>query len=132
MGDEKVVAVELTGAEVEVLVAGLRQWSGPAACTEEFATAMGFRGVDGLLKDAARLIADLEAEHPLTPVDWARAILATEVAFASDAVGAGVEWGTVTGLTDEHTIGVLRALQRKLVGVVYSQSSDPVEDVNRH
>jgi 3-keto-L-gulonate-6-phosphate decarboxylase len=36
--------------------------------------------------------------------------------FASDFFGAGVDWATVTGLSDEETISILRRLQRKLVG----------------
>jgi hypothetical protein len=32
--------------------------------------------------------------------------------FASDMIGAGVEWETVTGLSDHETLPRLRALQR--------------------
>jgi hypothetical protein len=42
-------------------------------------------------------------------------LVATEIVFASDVFGAGVEWSTVTGSTDAETIAVLRQLQRKLV-----------------
>lgn len=41
----------------------------------------------------------------------------TEVVFASDVVGAGVEWEIVTRFSDEGTIQALRRIQRKLVSV---------------
>jgi hypothetical protein len=37
--------------------------------------------------------------------------------FSSDVFGAGVEWETVNGMTDQETISVLRPLQRKLLGL---------------
>ncbi|WP_377273649.1 hypothetical protein [Peterkaempfera sp. SMS 1(5)a] len=57
---------------------------------------------------------------PLKAVDWARALLATEIVFVSDLAGSGVEWSTTTGLTDEATIRTLRSIQRKLAGTVSS------------
>jgi hypothetical protein len=48
---------------------------------------------------------------PLTQVDWARVLLATEIVFVSDLMGSGVEWPTTTGLSDESTI---RTIQRNL------------------
>jgi hypothetical protein len=36
----------------------------------------------------------------------------------SDLVGSGVEWQTTTGLTDEATLPILRAIQRKLARTV--------------
>ncbi|MEU1542912.1 hypothetical protein [Actinacidiphila glaucinigra] len=41
-----------------------------------------------------------------------------EIVFVSDLAGSGVEWPTTTGLSDEATIRVLRAIQRKLVRTV--------------
>ena len=51
----------------------------------------------------------------LSPIDARRVLLATEIVFASDVIGAGVEWETVTGLSDVDTIRLLRGLQRKLI-----------------
>jgi len=48
----------------------------------------------------------------LDTTDEIRALVATEIAFASDFVGAGVDWATVIGLSDEETISILRRLQR--------------------
>lgn len=51
----------------------------------------------------------------MSRTDWTRALLASEIVFASDVVGAGVEWPTVTGWSDVETIELLRELQRKLM-----------------
>jgi hypothetical protein len=49
--------------------------------------------------------------QPLSRADWRRALLATEIVFASDVVGSGLDWSITTGLADEDTIGLLRAMQ---------------------
>lgn len=41
-------------------------------------------------------------------------LIATEIVFASDVVGAGLDWPIVTGLRDDQTIALLRGLQRKM------------------
>ena len=45
-----------------------------------------------------------------------RAVL-TELVFASDLVGSGVDWATTTGFNDDETIRLLRSIQRKLVSI---------------
>lgn len=63
----------------------------------------------------AESIAD---ERPLSRADWTRALLATEVVFASDVVGSGVDWSTTTDFSDIETIQALRLIQRNLAAVV--------------
>src|ERR1700716_3480223 len=104
--------------EVQLLRKGLMEWSGPARCTEEFAVAMGFNSAADLPVHCREIRAALVAEESLEPMDWARALLATEFAFASDVVGSGYEWSTTTGWTDEVTVKTLRSIQRKLVRTV--------------
>lgn len=58
--------------------------------------------------------------RPLTAEDLRRALVATEMVFASDVHGAGTEGETVTGWTDEETVRVLRSMQRTLADVVAS------------
>ncbi len=77
---------------------------------------MGFDGIADLHLHGPRLRMAIEAGEPLTRADWRRVTLMTEVAFASDIVGAGVDWATTTGLSDDKTIRVLRGIQRKVVG----------------
>jgi hypothetical protein len=66
------------------------------------------------LTPASRVQAALAGGEPLSPIDWLRTLLATEIVFASDVVGSGIDWSSTTGLTDEHTIQVLRTVQRKI------------------
>ena len=97
---------------------GLMEWSGPAHCTEDFAIAMGFTGAKDMPVQCSRIRSALVAEESLEPMDWARALLATEIALASDVVDSGYEWSTTTGWSDEVTVKTLRAIQRRLVRLV--------------
>lgn len=108
-------AYNLTDDERELLWRGLLEWGGPASPTNSMAVAMGFRDVKDLLKEGSRIRADISEGRPLTYADWRRALLATEIVFASDVVGSGVDWSTTTGLEDEETIRMLRSIQRKIV-----------------
>ncbi|MFD3650578.1 hypothetical protein ACFWUT_20580 [Streptomyces cyaneofuscatus] len=74
----------LTDEESRLLQLGLIEWCGPARSTEEFAVAMGFDGREDLHHGSLRIRAALIAHEALEPMDWARALLATELAFASD------------------------------------------------
>jgi hypothetical protein len=108
----------LTDGEVQLLRKALMEWSPPARCTEEFAVAMGFLSAMDLPDQCSRIRSALVVGEPLEPMDWARTLLATEIAFASDVVGSGYEWSTTTGWSDEVTIKTLRTIQRKLVQMV--------------
>lgn len=108
------VMVDLTEAERHLLARGLKEWGGPAHSTEALAVAMGFEGVEDLYAQAGPLYASIRAEAPLSRRDWRRVLIATEVVFASDIFGSGCDWSTTTGLSDEETILLLRAVQRKL------------------
>jgi hypothetical protein len=111
------VAVQLSEEEKALLIGGLNEWGGPARPTDALARAMGYEGVAGLHAEARRVAALLEAGEPLTAADWARALISTEIAFASNYYGSGSDWSITTGLDDEESIRRLRKVQRKLVGV---------------
>jgi len=110
---EKLVRIALSDDELRVLVAGVNEWLGPAYCTLEMAIAMGFGNYDELESMADRLVDSLPAMS-LSDTDWTRVLLATEIAFASSAMGSGLDWSTSTGYSDEYTIRVLRQVQKKL------------------
>lgn len=112
---DELVDVELSDDERWLLNRGLVEWGGPAACTDAMANAMGFGSVRDLFEESERLLAALRARQALSRWDWTRMLIATEIVFASDVVGSGVEWTITTGLEDVHTLQVLRDLQRKLV-----------------
>ncbi|MFF8588756.1 hypothetical protein ACWIFK_20310 [Streptomyces althioticus] len=104
--------------EVRLLQRALGEWGGPARCSDELACGMGFVNARDLLDRSRTLSRALGDDDPIKPVDWARILLAAEIVFVSDLVGSGVEWQTTTGLTDEATLPILRAIQRKLAGTV--------------
>jgi hypothetical protein len=54
----------------------------------------------------------LEHKEPLPDLDWARALLLTEICWASDLLGAGVEFAT--NIRDEKATPLLRSIQRKI------------------
>jgi hypothetical protein len=115
---EQILHADLTDAERFVLTQGLAEWGGPAHCTDAMARAMGFRDVANLFEDGGRIARDLHARRPLSRRDWTRALLATEIVFASDVLGSGTEWPDTTGLDDQETLQTLRSIQYKLAGVV--------------
>lgn len=114
MSQPPLVSVELTDDERGLLLCGLLQWCGPARTTDELALAMGFRDTANLFSEVRRLRSALDARAALTVQDWERVLVATEVAFASDVFGSGLDWPITTGIGDADTIALLRAVQRKM------------------
>lgn len=86
----------------------------PSADDREVAAAVGFVSADAFYNEQEQITLRIE-RGDFTPVDASRALTATEIVFASDVVGAGVEWESVTGLSDVGTLRTLRRLQRKLI-----------------
>ena len=119
---DEVVDVALTDEERLLLERGLVEWGGPARCTEAMAIAIGFDSVADLLEEGYRIADDLSKGKPLTRTDWTRALLATEVVFASNVLGSGHDWEATTGLDDASTIRVLRDVQLRLAGVILRPS----------
>jgi hypothetical protein len=112
--DDDLVPIDLTDEERYVLFRGLAEWGGPAHCTDALAAAIDFANATDMLNDARRLRTSIEAGQPLNRRDWRRILAATEIAFASDIFGSGIDWSITSGLSDENTIKILRSLQRKI------------------
>ena len=55
----------------------------------------------------------IETRQALSELDWTRALLLTEISWASDVLGAASEIQTT--IRDERALPLLRSLQRKLV-----------------
>lgn len=111
--------LDLDDIEVDLLLRGLREWGGPARATDKFAIAMGFNGAGHIVAQCKEIHRRLSVQAELRPNDWTRALLALELAFASDVIGSGTEWATTTGLQDCDTVRTLRSLQRKLGRIVF-------------
>ena len=105
----------LTDEERALLAAGVLQWGGPAAPTDSLAVALGAQDVSLLLSKARKVHAALTSKAEVSDADLLFALLSTEINFASDWFGAGVEWEVVSGYSDAYTVAMLRGIQKKLV-----------------
>lgn len=110
----KTVSLQLTEDERRMLVYGLKDWGGPAHGTDSLAIAMGFSNLDDLQEDGDRIADAIAAGQALPVRDWTRAMVATEIVFASEVLGTGSEWTVINAGTDAYWIDVLRSLQRKV------------------
>jgi hypothetical protein len=112
------ITIDLNESERFLLRCGLVEWGGPARCTEEMSIALGFESVEDLFAQRDRLIEAIGAGEPMTRFDWLRVLLATEIVFASNLVGSGMDWSITTGLSDAESVVTLRGVQRKLTSHV--------------
>ena len=125
---EEKLAVELSDDERALLRHGLGEWWGPAKPTDALAAAMGFGDQARLDREVGRLMAAIDARAALTLEDWRRVLVATEIAFASEVFGSGTDWSTTTGISDGHTIALLRAVQVKWLRSRVAYKSTPRGD----
>lgn len=116
MDPDEIVTIDLDPRERRLLRWGVIEWGGPASCTEEMARAMGFGSVDDIFAQTDRLTAAI-ASGAMSRFDWMRVLLATEVVFASNVLGSGLDWEATSGVSDQESITTLRGVQRKLLGL---------------
>jgi hypothetical protein len=113
---DELVDPGLSTEERELLWQGLHQWGGPTRPTDAVARVIGFSSVDVMHAEKRPIIDRLKEGQPLVKRDWERALVATEIVFASYFYGAAGDWEIVTGWDDDRTLRVLRGIQRKLGG----------------
>src|SRR5258706_7811984 len=107
--------IDLDEAERDLLRCGINQWRGPARCTDEMAIAIGFESVADLFAQSDRLIDVVVSGGPMSRRDWRPVLLATEIVFASNVIGSGIDWASTTGLSDAESIATLRRVQHKVL-----------------
>jgi hypothetical protein len=83
------ITIDLTETERR-----LSEWHGPAAWTPLPIEALGLSDWDEFDQLAIRLSEAVERGEPLTDLDWARALFLTEISWASDLVGSGLDFST--------------------------------------
>jgi hypothetical protein len=111
------VAIDLTEVERDFMCTALGEWGGSASFVPLPVSLVGadsWAAFDELTK---RLRHAIKNAQPISGNDWARALFLSELSFGSDIVGAGVDFSTASGFTDEEAIRVLRSLQRKIITV---------------
>jgi hypothetical protein len=112
-----ILSPDLDDLERRLLRWGVIEWGGPARCTDEMAIAMGFSSVQDLFDSTDRLADSIKSGDPLSAADWLRVLLATEIVFASNTIGSGLDWSITSGLSDVESLAALRSVQRKLGGI---------------
>lgn len=84
---------------------------------DKLVQAMGFDNLDSFPHELDQLTDAVRDRRPLSHRDWARVLVATEIAFASDYYGSGWDFMPATGREDQDAILVLRAVQDKLIAI---------------
>jgi hypothetical protein len=79
---------------------------------------MGLKDGQLVSAELRRICASLEACEPLSKNDWARALAATELGFASRIYGSANDWENVTGVDEVETFRLLREVQDALMDVL--------------
>jgi hypothetical protein len=125
--EEELVAVDLSDEEWNLLFQGVLQLGGPTALDDAISRAIGYRDTSELRDQWSTLLAEVKARRPLSPRDWRRAQIATEITFASEYYGAASDWETCSMLDDATSIRLLRQVQRKLIATVGTGQRAPRE-----
>lgn len=106
--DNDTYALDFTDDQRQLPLGGLIEWAGPAHGHPLVAPLVGAATVGEFYELTTRLSEAIEDRQPLSALDWARALLLTEICWASNLLGAGVDWHSTR---DENTIAILRSLQ---------------------
>lgn len=112
MTQPALIDIELTDDERRLIYHGLNEYGGPIRGQSVMLRALGLsdrREFDELID---RLRGAIWRKQPLSGLDWARAVFLTEVSWASDMVGAGLDFAT--NLPDDEAAPLLRSIQWKL------------------
>ncbi len=112
MTDSNCVAMVLTDNERRFLLIALNEYFGPAKGAPVLAQVVGVDSVPSFHQLVDRLLHSIENGQPLTDLDWARALVLSEISWASDLLGAGSEFAT--SMRDEVAAPLLRSLQSKI------------------
>jgi hypothetical protein len=112
----ELVAVDLTDDERNFIRQTLRQWESSASGQPFPFQVLGLASWDEFGELTLRLEHAVTDGEPLTDLDWARVLFLTEVTWASDLIGSGLDFDVVTSFSDAEALGLLRGLQRKIGG----------------
>lgn len=107
------VDVELTDDERQLLVLGLNEYLGPAKGAPLLTPLVGLTSETEFTPLLLRLMAAIEQREALSDLDWARALVLTEISWGSSLLGAGIDFSS--NMRDEKAAPLMRSLQYKLV-----------------
>ncbi|HME76351.1 MAG TPA: hypothetical protein VKI00_12075 [Mycobacterium sp.] len=107
------VAIDLTDRERKFIEQALQQWGLSASDAPFPFQVLGLSTWDEFGELTVRLQRAVENGDPLSNLDWARVLFLTEITWASDLVGAALDFATITGFSDTEAVSLLRGLQRR-------------------
>jgi hypothetical protein len=112
MTTTELINIDLTDDERDPLFHGLNEYGGSIHYKPILTRALGLpdrASFDALLDRLRRAIARKE---PLSKLDWARAVFLTEVSWASNLVGSGLDFRS--NFHDDEAAPLMRSIQRKI------------------
>jgi hypothetical protein len=111
--DDGTVAIPLTDSERYFMYMALSEWGGLASYKPRPLPILGVSDWAEFDALTDRLATAITQHESLSDLDWARALFLTEISWASDLVGAGVEFALISH-SDEEAVRLLRSIQRKI------------------
>jgi hypothetical protein len=107
------VSVDLTDRERKFIERAMQQWGLSASDASFPFQVLGLSTWEEFGALTVRLERAVKNADPLSNLDWARVLFLTEITWASDLVGSGLDFATVTGFSDTEAVALLRGLQRR-------------------
>lgn len=113
MRDLELIAIDLTDDERMLMILGLNEYFGAAQQGWQLLIPLvGLSTTDEFRALLHQLMEAIENKKSLSELDWARALLLTEISWASQVLGAGIDFAT--NVRDEKAAPLLRSIQRKV------------------
>jgi hypothetical protein len=107
------VTIDLTDDERLLMVLALNEYFGAAQRGWPLLIPLlGLSSTDEFRALLHQLMEAIEDKKPLSDLDWARALLLTEIGWASQVLGAGIDFAT--NVRDEKAAPLLRSIQYKV------------------
>jgi hypothetical protein len=112
MADDELVVIDLTDDERLLMFHGLNEFLGPARGAPLLTPLLGLSSVENFYTLVRRLREAMRNHESLSNLDWERALLLTEISWASAVLGAGLDFAT--NFRDEEAAPLLRSIQYKV------------------
>lgn len=110
----ELLTVDLTVDERNFIWQAMYQWQFSASRKPFPYQVLGLSSWQEFAELTHRLALAVTNREPLTDLDWMRVLYLTECSWASDVVGAGLDFSIVTAFSDIDGLSMLRHLQRKI------------------
>jgi hypothetical protein len=108
----ELIDIELTDDERDLLSHGLNEYGGSIQYKPVMTRALGLPDRDSFDALLDRLRRAIWRKEPLSKLDWARAVFLTEVSWASNLVGSGLDFRS--NFHDDEAAPLIRSIQSKI------------------